>query len=461
MKKFFAVLLALVLALSMSTVAFAATGSITINNAVNGEIYSAYRIFDLESFVPGVDGAPGAYSYKTNTEWAAFVTSDAAKAYVNVDENDYVTWVEEKNNAEGAAEFAKLAIAYAETNSSTISAEATATGTNSTATMTGLDLGYYLVNTTVGTICALTTTALDAVIEEKHETPTVEKKVEEDSDKEWYETDDADIGQTVNFKSEITLQKGIKNYVLHDKMDNGLTITTNSVVVVGVASENYTVDYAPADACTFHVTFTQAYLDSLANDTVLTVTYSAVLNENAVIAGTGNLNETWTTYGNAQESTHDTTTTYTYKFDLNKVDDKGAKLDGAKFELYRADAAGNKTGNALPLVAVEGGYRMPVDGETTTTEIVAGSVSIMGLDSDKYVLVEKEAPTGYNKIADDIKFEINDANLEGENAVKVINKTGSLLPETGGIGTTIFYVVGISLMLGAVILLITKKKKTA
>ena len=142
--------------------------------------------------------------------------------------------------------------------------------------------------------------------------------MQEDSDNRWDENNTADIGQTVNFQTTITAQAGAQNYVLHDKMDAGLTFGEVESVKVGetllALNTDYTVEKSPTDNCTFHITFTPTYCESIKDETTIIVTYSATLNENAVIAGEGNKNETWLKYGDTSETTHDTTTTKTYFF---------------------------------------------------------------------------------------------------------------------------------------------------
>ena len=161
-KKLASLLLALVMVLSLATTAFAEgeTGSITINDAVVGQTYTIYQILDLESY----NTTTNAYSYKATTAWNTFINSDAIKGtYVEVDAQGYVTW---KDGADAAA-FAKAAQKYAKDNS--IANQGSVTATTTTVSFTGLDLGYYLVDTTLGTLCSLDTTNPDVVMEEKNE----------------------------------------------------------------------------------------------------------------------------------------------------------------------------------------------------------------------------------------------------------------------------------------------------
>ena len=158
-KKLASILLALVMALALTATAFAEgeTGSITINDAVVGQTYTIYQILDLESY----NASANAYAYKATTAWNTFINRDDIKGtYVEVDAQGYVTW---KGDADAAA-FAKLAQKYAKDNSITNQGSVTATST--TVSFTGLDLGYYLVDTTLGTLCSLDTTNPNVTMEE-------------------------------------------------------------------------------------------------------------------------------------------------------------------------------------------------------------------------------------------------------------------------------------------------------
>ena len=294
-KKLASVCLALIMALALAVPAFAAgeTGSITINDAVVGQTYTVYQILDLESY----NTSANAYAYKATTAWNTFINSSAIKGvYVNVDTQGYVTWVE---NADAAA-FAKAAQAYAKDHS--IANQGSVTATTTTVSFTGLDLGYYLVDTTLGTLCSLDTTNPSVVIEEKNEAPTNVKTVQEDSNNAWGETNDADIGQTVNFKSTITAQAGAENYVFHDTMSAGLTYTGVTGITLNgttVDASNYTVTAPAADGDTFDVTFTQAFCDTLTAGDQIVISYTATLNENAVVGLPGNPNTSKVSYGDS------------------------------------------------------------------------------------------------------------------------------------------------------------------
>ena len=479
MKKLASVLLTLVMALVLTVPAFAAQegtltgGSITINDAVPEQIYNAYQLLYLESY----NKDAGAYAYKANSAWENWLKTQTS--YVSFDTQGYVTWVEGAD----AAAFAELAQAEAVkmTADATATASAAAEGsTYSTVKFKNLKLGYYLVDTTLGTLCSLDTTNPDAVVEEKNEAPTNVKTVEEDSTGNYGKKNDADIGQTVNFKSTITAQAGAENYVFHDTMSAGLTYTGVTGITLNSSAvdvSNYTVTAPAADGDTFDVTFTQAFCDTLKANDQIVISYTATLNENAVIAGEGNPNTSKVSYGDSSNTKYtpdSQTKTYTWDVDVFKYTREGETekaLAGATFTLSKS------TDDELaPIVLVSEGnnvYRVAMTGENSTvTEITTdatGKFTIKGLDADTYYLDETKAPDGYNILAGSITIVIGDNGVvngtaeapQGVDEVKVLNQTGSVLPSTGGIGTTIFYVLGTILVLGAGVLLVTRKRMSA
>ncbi len=490
MKKLFAVLISLTLILMMGAPAFAeettnatTTGTITISNATKDATYSIYKMFD---FAP-VAGSETQGRYTVVAEWANFLANDAtAKEYLAVDTDaNTIKWI---GSADGTdeqaaekAELAKAAVAYATTNkiAATETKKATADGE---VTFENVQLGYYAIDTSLGTVCALTNVDNTFVAHEKNAKPEVDKFVQEDSkvtetDEAWGKVNDAAIGETVNFKATVTVATGATNYVLYDTMSDGLTFDKNVTVKVDgeiVDASNYTLTYENLEDYTFKVEFNNAYIETLEANTVIEVYYSATLNENAVVAGEGNPNKVVLKYGDNNEFTTNEkeTKTYTWKMDVFKFVNEGngqTPLAGAKFQLL------DKEGNALKFTEVTGKdvptYRYDEAGtiDTITTD-KNGKFELIGLDEGTYSLRETEAPSGYNKINDldvsitseyadenetTLTYKIND---DVPATIEVENKTGSLLPETGGIGTTIFYVVGGVLMLAAVIILIAKKR---
>ena len=477
MKKTMSVLLALVLLLALSVPAMAAgEGTITINNAVAGQTYTIYEILYLESYNPA-EGSE-AYAYKATTAWNEFINSDGIKGtYMDVDAQGYVTWVEGAD----AAAFAKLARAYAANANNNVTAQGTANADSTNVTFNNLELGYYLVDSTLGTLCSLDTTNPTVFIDEKNAEPSNVKTVEEDSNHKYGEKNDADIGQTVNFKSTITAQAGAENYVFHDKMSEGLTFgAVTSVTLKRVDAEAATVDPEnyevktsnPKDGCTFEIVFTQTFCDTLKANDKIEISYTATVNEKAVVGGNGNPNESHLSYGDQNHPTStppSTTTTYTWKIDVLKYTMKGdeeVKLADAVFTLSKS------IDGTDPIALISEGnnvYRVAKTGETDITQITTdatGAFTIKGLDSDTYYLTEIAQPAGYNKLADPIKVVIDDHgnvtyNDDYRGTVRVENKTGAELPSTGGVGTTVFYVVGGLMVLLAVVLLVTRKKMSA
>lgn len=476
-RKILSLVLALAMVMGLATTAFAEEsagttpkpGSITITNALKGETYNAYQILYLESYNAKKD----IYVYKANSAWEAWLRTQTA--YVSFDSQGYVTWVEGAD----AADFAKAA--KGQLSGKTADGQVTPTADGS-ATISNLELGYYLVDSTVGALCELNTTKPDVKITDKNTKPTIEKKVEEDSDKKWGDVNDADIGQTVNFKSTVSAKPGARNYVVHDKMDAALkfdsvtSITAGSKTLTEGAEKDYTVvTTGLADDCTFHIVFNQTYLDSITADTDIVINYTAKLTSDAV-AGTGYVNETWLDYGDDQHTEHDTTTTYTWKLPIYKYHKDGADekpLPGAEFILYKGSEE-----NKVYAQVVKGkltGWTTTKTDATTLVSDTNGMIAVEGLDADTYYLEETKAPGGYNKLAGPVKVVISHT-VTGEGAqmthtlkqdttdvekVEIENKSGTELPSTGGIGTTIFYVLGSILVIGAVVLLIAKKRMSA
>ena len=298
-----------------------------------------------------------------------------------------------------------------------------------------------------------------ATVNEKNADPTIDKKVQEDSNSSWGKNNSAQIGDTVNFQTTITLKKGDKNVVMHDKMEDGLTFSgADSVAIDGLTKgTDYTVVTAGlSDECDFEIQFTQTYLDSLTADTTLTVTYSAVLNKDADITA-GEKNGAKLTWGDASNTEWSETVTKTYQFEVLKYaanDTEKHPLAGATFQLKDA------SNNVVKLIKVsDTEYRVANGAETgavdSFTTVASGKIVIKGVDLDTYTLVETAAPAGYNKLKDPVDVTVLDTNAL---TVEVPNATGTELPSTGGMGTTIFYVVGAILVIGAAVLLITKKR---
>lgn len=487
MKKIASLLLALLITLTMGTTAFAATINV---EGIAGKEYTAYKIFSVEwqdknnnSTQDDSDGY--GYFISSGSQWYSLV-----KEYADVSSNGmtltesgtadvYTVTVAESFDA---AAFAKH---LQGTNNSNLSGKTVAaTGKiNEGETKTQLtvaDSGYYLVTTTAGSLCILKTAASNVDVKEKNsEIPDVVKKVKEDDTNQFGDSNTAQIGQEIEFQATVTVKYNPKNYVLHDEMSEGLDFIEVTSVTVNespVASSNYTVKTEDLhdNKCTFEIAFKDEYLQQLTNGTQIVVTYKAALNDEAVIGGTGNTNKVKLEYQDKNNFTQeDTTTTYTYEFDLVKTNDTGKLLSGAEFKLYDVATGGN------PIKFVKkdsGSYRVALAEETANvvdTILIpeGGTVKISGLDSQKYYLEETKAPAGYNPLSTRKEVDLSTGNLNltadalndgkydtGDGGVQVENKTGNKLPETGGTGTVLFVVVGAVVVVGAGVLLVTKKR---
>lgn len=456
-KKLFAALLAAALVLAMAVPAFAATnatkGSITISNTVKDETYTIYRMFKLDSY----NAESNTYSYTVEPAWETFFSTGAGSSYIDLDSNGHLTW---KTGADAAA-FAKAALTWAADKKISGTKE---TATGDTVTFSDLGLGYYLVDSSLGALCGLNTTTPNVTIEEKNGQPTIEKKVKSHYDG-WAEKNTAKIGDTVEFKIVVHVEAGAQSYEVTDTMSEGLSFTSGSLKVTykdapATANSDYTLEPGK-NGTTFTLTFKDSYVADKVGEAIV-VTYNATLNEKAVV--TGNKNKATLGYG-TNKTVESETTTYTYEFDLVKVDGATKKLlDGAEFELADGETK-------LSFVKdTAGNYRVAAageDGATTTITVKGGKVNIYGLAGKTYTLTETKAPDGYNKLVTPETVNLADGSkthativdsVYKDGGVVVENHAGTVLPSTGGMGTTLFYVIGGGLMVAAVVLLVTKKR---
>lgn len=506
-KKIAAIMFAFMMVVSMScnvkadegtTPTTGKTGTITINNAIPGQTYTIYKILDLESYSSKVvDGKEtGNFAYKPSSEWANFIKGENVKDKYFTFEGEYVSW---KENADPAA-FAKLALDYAKKDGSPVkiheekSAPAASNGqTTSTVTFENLSLGYYLVDSSVGTLCSLDTTKTTVEIKEKNGVPSVDKIITAGGVIATDKTNSVNIGDKISFQTTIYVKKGATNYKLHDEMSNGLKLIeqVGSSYVSAIAYNNdgtgksnlkkdddyiITVD---SNLNKFDIDFTK-YTDQHTNEEYkIVVVYNAILQSDAVIGNSGNLNKTWLTYGdNNTETNKSETITKTFemkvfKFYKDKNDSNTEKgLAGATFKLTKGSEDANnitfvKTSNKT---ATNDVYRVAKKGEagtvTTITSPDSGKFKIQGLGAGTYYLTETKQPDGYNKLSSPVKVVINDTGEIFVNSsttantgdVKVENKSGTVLPSTGGAGTTMIYLIGGALVLGSGVVLVTKRR---
>ena len=496
-RQFFALVLALVLTLGLCATAFAdgaKPGSITISNPAQGKTYEVFKLLDVAA--DESDLANNGFIYKlTGDAWADFITNvqDGSGAnYFNLYENNGMTYVlANENLGGGIADFAAKAKAYAESNKLAPIKTATA-GTEGTLKIDGLDLGYYLVRSDLGILCSLDTTAPNAQVREKNEATVIVKNVEDTSKKQ----NVAEIGTYVKFTIRITVNdKAPVNYKLVDEMTKGLTFVNDeahalTVTVNGsaLAADKYEVA-GTIEPRGFTLTFkNDGSASILKTGDVVTVTYYAQINENAKIADEANVNKAKVEYGTNSHTEYDTTETYVWKMNIVKYtmeqttgsdQAKEKMLAGATFQLSR-DAAGTEV---IKLVKVDDTtYRLALSTETegvvdTITTGETGALVINGLADGTYYLTETKAPRGYNLLREPVNVTIGHKDASGKltetsfvadqtetdtsGVVKVENNAGTELPSTGGIGTTAFYVLGSAMALGAVILLVTKKRMAA
>lgn len=485
-KKIAAIMFAFIMVVSMScnvkaddTTTATEKGTITINKAIDGQTYTIYKLLDLESYVPETATQTGLYSYKPAAEWKSFFETAEAKKYITVDKNGYANWVKGANQAE----FAQEALDYATANN--ISNKGTKPASNNTVKFEHLDLGYYLVDSSVGSLCVLNTTNPDLTIAEKNGVPSVEKGVSNTQNGTYGTSNNASIGDTVYFQTIITAQPGAQNYVLHDKMTEGLTFNENSVNVSlhnkatnadeTLGTDTYNVETTNLEdtdpKCTFHINFTQPLCDRLGADDTITVTYSAVLNGKAEIGNVEkNTNKTWLKYGDSQSTQDKITTTKTFEMNVFKYTENKSdktKKDGLADAVFTLKKDGET--NTINFVKektdeINGDiYRVANTGDASIKTNKSGKFTIKGLSAGTYKLEETKQPAGYNKLSGPVTVVIDNVGnvtVDGANAdpVKVLNKTGTVLPSTGGMGTTMIYLIGGALVLGSGVVLATKRR---
>lgn len=441
------------LVLSVVNVSAAEKGTITINKAIVNESYNIYKVLDLETY----DKVNNHYIYRAASGWESFL--DGATDYLearNENGDKYYVWKDGVDKSR-AKEFAEKAYKYAKDNN--ITPTMTKKATSTSVVFDNLDLGYYLVDSSVGALLHLTTTNPTATVNEKNTlNPNVDKNVLENSTGEYGKENDDIIGSTISYKTTITTGAGYGNYVLYDVMEKGLTFNVNSVVVkIGddvVETNNYEVKTNVTDY-TFVIEFNDEFILKQPKNTNIDVYYTATLNKDAIIEGAGNINETFLKYGNNIRTDKKKTITYTYAFEIIKTNKEGEELTGAEFILL------DKLGNEIKVILKDEGtktYRIAT-GNEIGVNIKAGKATIEGLDKDSYKLKEVVSPEGYNKLTSPVEFRVNgktDVTIIERTRVNVINYTGSELPETGGIGTKLFITSGLSLVLICGLVLVTK-----
>lgn len=512
MKKVFAAAAAIatVFGLAATTVATAnaadnATLTVSTTDAkFAGKTVNAYKMFSAT-----VSGDGKAVSYTLTDEWKPFFKDSTASGLTDVTDanvNDKANGYVSKLTGKDLAAFATKASNWAQAKTNNIKAAATATVStgatngNYTATFNGLDYGYYVVavpgatlanaSGQYATLVSVDRTNVTANI--KGDLPTVDKKVQVDGTGK--DATDAKIGDSLTFTLTSTIpdMSAYDTYTFNfkDTLSKGLTFErVTSVTVDGVAAPltvgtDYTVTTPTASNNTLTVAMNDFKNKQQANaGKKITVTYTATLNENAVVGGAGNTNSAKIQYSNdpstsgTGESEPSKVRVFTYGFTVDKYtgdkyDNAATRLAGAEFTLALKNgtaisfvqvAAGNETTNAV--------YRVAKAGETGTTTTITtpanGKVDFRGLKNGEYTLTETKAPAGYNKLASAIGVEVNGKNdgTEAMGATVIIkynnnngsvydqtasngiipvqNKSGAILPGTGGMGTIAFTVIGV------------------
>ena len=451
-KKIVALLLATVMVMAMSINVFAAgTGSITITppEDVDTDVaitYNIYKVFDADA---SADGSKISYKLVDG--------KTTAPAGFNVDDAGNVTYA----GAEGATDLTAADIAaiaaYVEDDDPV--ATVTSTG-GASAVAENLPNGYYYITTTTGSVVTIDSTKPDATVEDKNVVPGVDKVISAtDPDYGSYDENGkkalAQVGTEVEYTATITVGKGQIGYVFKDTLGTGLEYVANSLTVTDMAADtDYTLTVSGQNIT---VAFKDASIKALAENAKIVVTYKAKVTS-AALQDNPAKNTATISYGNNSQYTSEPSEAEVYnaKISVIKNDDQEKPLEGAGFVLKNADGKYYKFAD---------GNVTWVDAETDATEYKSGADGKLdgeftGLADGTYTLVEKTVPTGYNKAADkEITIAAHNyeaSNLKQEAAVE--NKAGSVLPSTGGIGTTMFYVVGSILVIGAAVVLISKRR---
>lgn len=497
-KKIAAIMFAFMMVFSLSTNVNAESGKyedrngkITISNAVVGQTYTIYRMLKLESF----DGDN--YSYKLEDGWDNFITGDG-KDYLKQNSDGYITFISEKDNETGRRLFAKKAYAYAKTVTFNEGIKKTIEADSTSVTFDKLPLGYYVVGSTVGSLCELKTTNKEVTIKDKNEQPHVKKQIIVDGNFDNLESSNlvsensVNAGDLVYFETTIDIKPGADNYVLHDKIDGNFEITEQHIHDIKdnekslTKGQDFNLVFNPDDKCTFHVVFTNKYLtdkaEKIANGAInkITVQYCAKLSNNAPI-NTAMKNTTYLAYGTNMRTEDSETETFTFDIPVLKyTGNVNTPLPGAKFKLY-TDSKCNNDDTALKFTLNGTKYRYDeTSAKTELTSLTDGTIDIEGIKAGTYYLKEVEAPKGYNLLKNPITVTITpvvdtttnkitgktitvvkDGETKTVKKVEVENNKGSLLPQTGGMGTTLIYLVGGALVLGSGVVLASKRRSNS
>ena len=492
-RKLASLLLALVMVFALATTAFAqdvqgssgAAGSITISNAAKGETYTIYKLFDA---TVSEDGKSIAYTGDI---------PESLSAYFSKDTSGNISATPAAKSEDNMSDELKAAL---KNWTSGRAATASATSDGSALNFKGLFFGYYVVTTTQGQqLISVDSTMPNATIVDKNSSsPSNLTKTASSNDVSIGDT----VTYTVSFKTSNydgagEAAKEIVSYTIEDTLPDFLT----SVNVTSISVDNVVIhDQTGATPQFNNKKIVIKWYDEANkkflydNGATVTITYTAVVTDSAAIDGEGNTNNvtvTWTTKGSAEPDPNnkiDTKETiFTYAIALKKVNNKGVALPGAVFEFpFYVKSTADATDGAYIYAGTDPGTGLT--NRITTPD--SGVIVVKGVKTGNYVITEVKAPDGYNKLTDPVTVEAakigstftqttvyldKDGNITNKetdkitevkvdiekiaaSSVVVVNKAGTELPSTGGMGTTIFYILGSILVVAAVVLLVTKKR---
>ena len=463
---------------AMAAAAITEEGSVKITNAVAGSEYKFYRVLDIDGI--SVDGKS---TFITNTNWNdAIRTFGMGYATFNGEEVGASVTVDASfNSPEVAQGFAVKAVAKAGENS--IAPDKTeAVDTSGEKTISGLQYGFYVMVSTraagstnpkysVFTINSATAVQIN---EKNDEVPSITKKVDGE------DAISADFGTVLNYTITIKAAAGTDVYEITDRLPDEIRFVDGTLKVLdkngaeltraaeGVTDADYTLT-PDQDGKGATITLTEKCRNALADYDEIRITYQGTLKANNNTLN-GYTNTAMLHYGEAadRKDMGDSANVFSGHISFHKHNDKGSALAGAKFVVKKGDQFA-----VLDEVTAGQSYNFErwtadqTEATVITTIEVAAAITVRGLKAGTYTLVETEAPSGYVKGAD-TEVKINSSYDEHAGMVlnglttqpaTVINTKGSELPETGGIGTTIFYIAGGLLVLCALALVVVKRRK--
>lgn len=497
LKKILSIFAAFMMVVGLTMTSTSAAGeTITVEDPNEGQTYNVYKIFNIS-----YNATTNASSYTlADSKWeSAFGENGVLAQFASVDGKGNVNLADSFNTEESAKEFASKALQFAQNNS--ITAVATKTATTAEATARSLTIsvdgyGYYLITTTTGSLLTLNANTPSAIIKDKNNVPPVDKTITNNNDNSKF-----GVGDVINYSVKVDKTNGVAtNVVVKDKMTTGLTFNNDISAKVVIKTTNdegitssteqalnintdYTVDTTGISPYTFKLTLTETGRGRLAQGDVV-ITYSATINSNALTNNSEN-NTVDLDFGNKSDATTDNvptskpTSLEIFKYTSNNNQETGLK--GAEFTLTRTDVDtvngdDSSTNQVISFIQEDGVYKKcnsETEGAVTTlTSGDNGMISITGLAEGTYKLIETKAPDGYNLLTQDITISVaadgvitlnplsqtgistNDTNTQ----LKVLNTTGAQLPSTGGMGTTMIYIAGAILMVGAAIIFVTNKR---